>query len=260
MSIEVLKATLAFAGALIGAVCGAYFKAWFDSQQEKRRLRSKQQQTLLRPLVEAATTLRERLEALVGTYRKQRPDLPFSVESLSADFRELYMLSRDLVDLETSDGNVPRQAPKAVQGLRTRMAHHLNYAASSLYFTARYLGWARRVSRGLKEGSLVLADNSPKEASDLLNAVCNALQGPKGDGIPWEEQESIAEVIWKGDDIITYPEFRRLLLESPGWEQLMGLFRFFVDFEPKIDYEVSETAKALGVLEKSFDDRKRRGD
>ena len=255
MSSELVKATLAFFGALLGAVCGAYFKAWFDAKQEERRLRSEQQQTLLRPLVEATTTLRERLETLVDIYRNQRPELPFSLESLSSDFRELYMLSPDLVDLETSDGNVPRGDPRAVQRLRTRMAHNLNYAASSLYFTARYLGWAKRVSRGLKDGSLVLADNSRREANDLLKSVCHALQGETGAGIPWEEQESIAEVIWKRDDVITYPEFRRLLLESPGWEQLMGLFRFFVDFKPKVDYEVSETAKALSALEKGIDNR-----
>jgi hypothetical protein len=255
VSLELVKATLAFFGALLGAVCGAYFKAWFDAKQAERRLRSEQQQKLLRPLAEAATTLRERLETLVGIYRNQRPELPFSPESLSSDFRELYMLSPDPVDLGTSEGNVPRGDPRAVQRLRTRMAHNLNYAASSLYFTARYLGWAKRVSRGLKDGSLVLADNSRREANDLLKSVCHALQGQNGAGIPWEEQESIAEVIWNGNDVITYPEFRRLLLESPGWEQLMGLFRFFVDFKPKLDYEVSETAKALSALEKGIDSR-----
>lgn len=255
MSLELVKATLAFFGALLGAVCGAYFKAWFDAKQAERRLRSEQQQTLLRPLVEATTTLLERLETLAGIYRNQRPKLPFSSESLSSDFRELYMLSPGPVDLGTSDGNVPRGDPRAVQNLRTRMAHNLNYAASSLYFTARYLGWAKRVSRGLKDGSLVLGENSRREANDLLKSVCQALQGENGAGIPWEEQESIAEVIWKGNDVITYPEFRRLILESPGWEQLMGLFRFFVDFKPKLDFEVSETAKALAALEKGLDKR-----
>jgi hypothetical protein len=33
------------------------------------------------------------------------------------------------------------------------------------------------------------------------------------------------------------------------------LFRFFVDFKPKLDYEVSETAKALAALEKGIDHR-----
>jgi hypothetical protein len=252
---ELEKAILSFLGALLGAVCGAYFKAWFDAKQEERRLRSEQQQTLLRPLVEATTTLRERLETLVGIYRNQRQELPFSLESLSSDFRELYMLSPGPVDLETSDGNAPRGDPRAVQRLRTRMAHNLNYAASSLYFTARYLGWAKRVSRGLKDGSLIVSDNSRREANNLLKSVCNALQGKDGAGIPWEEQESIAEVVWKGNYVVTYPEFQRLLLESPGWEQLMGLFRFFVDFKPKVDYEVSETAKALSALEKGIDNR-----
>ena len=51
------------------------------------------------------------------------------------------------------------------------MAHNLNYAASSLYFTAGCLVWAKRVSRGLKDGSLVLADNSRREANDLLKSV-----------------------------------------------------------------------------------------
>src|SRR6267142_7262693 len=103
---ELLKATLAFAGAAIGAVSGAFFKSWFDSRQERHRLRSAQQQTRWLPLLEAARALRKRLDELSGIYRKTSPDMPFTPETLSADFRELYMLSREEVDLESSDPNV----------------------------------------------------------------------------------------------------------------------------------------------------------
>ena len=35
----------------------------------------------------------------------------------------------------------------------------------------------------------------------------------------------------------------------------MGLFRFFVDFKPKLDYEISETAKALSAWRKVLSHR-----
>lgn len=164
------------------------------------------------------------------------------------------MLSREQVDLEGSDPNVPRANANTVQKVRTRMAHHLNYAASSLYLTATYLGCAERVLRALKDSSLVLADPSRIEMINLLSSVRNALQGPSGAGIPWEEQESVAEMVWSThDSVISYFEFRKRLLELPGWEQYMGLYRFFVTFGPKVDYEVAATAKALNKLEERVD-------
>jgi hypothetical protein len=250
MSLELLKTMLPFAGAVIGAVSGAYFKAWFDSQQERRRLHSAQQQTRWLPLVEASRAVRMRFDDLSAIYRRKQPNLPFTPETLAADFRELYMLSREEFDLEASDANVPRTNVNAVQKVRTRMAHHLNYAASSLYFTAAYLGRAERVSRALAERSLVLADSSRTKMLNVLSAVRNALQGSSGAGIPWEEQESVAEMAWTtNNSMISYFEFRKRLLELPGWEQFMGLFRFFVRFEPQIDYEVAATIKALSKLE-----------
>lgn len=247
---ELLKAMLSFAGGAAGAVSGAYFKAWFDSNQERRRLRSTQQQTRWLPLLEASRALRRRFEDLSAIYHRNQPNLPFTPETLSADFRELYIFSREDFDLESADANVPRTNASAVQRLRTRMAHHLNYAASSLYLAAAYLGRAERVSRALGERSLVLSDNSRKHMIDLLSAVRNSLQGPSGAGIPWEEQESVAEMVWTtNESIISYFEFRKRLLDTPGWEQFMGLFRFFVRLEPKIEYEVAATIKALGALE-----------
>src|SRR5262245_55787081 len=254
MSSELLKALLAFAGAGIGAVCGAFFKAWFDSRQERRRLRAAQQQTRWLPLFEASKGFRKRLDELSGIYRQTSPQMPFNRESLSADFRELYMLSRDELDLEASDANIPRANTNAVQKLRTRMAHHLNYAASSLYLTATYLGCAERLSRALKDRSLVVADPSRIEMINLLTFVRTSLQGTSGAGIPWEEEESVAEVVRAtNDSVISYFEFRKRSLELPGWEQYMGLYRFFITFGPKVDYEVAATANALKKLEEGME-------
>jgi len=253
MDSELQKAALSFAGGAIGAVSGAYFKSWFDAKQALRRLRFAQQQTFLLPLLEAGRKFRKRLDELSGIYRKTRSDMPFSPESLSADFRELYLLSREETDLEGSDANAPRANSNTVQKVRTRMAHYLTYAASSLYLTATYLGCAERVLRALKDRTLVLANPSRIEMINSLSAVRDALQGPSGAGIPWEEQESVAEMVWTASDsVISYFEFRKRLLELPGWEQYMGLFRFFAAIGPKIEYEVSETTKALNKLEEGL--------
>jgi hypothetical protein len=246
---DFFKVTLPFAGAAIGAVSGAFFKAWFDSFTERWRLRSKEKQTKWRPLLEGTTKLRARLEDLSAIYIKTDAD-GFSKTGLSADFRELYMLSPEPVNLENSDANGPRANASAVQRLRTRMAHHLTYAVSSLYFTGAYLGHAERLSRALRERSLILKKRSRIEIMSLLSDVRSALQGKSGAGIPWEEQESVAEMVWSANDsVISYSEFRKRLLELPGWEQFMGLFRFFITFEAKIKYEVADSINALGKLE-----------
>jgi hypothetical protein len=74
------------------------------------------------------------------------------------------------------------------------------------------------------------------------------LQGKAG--VFGEQQESIAEMVWgSADRVITNFEFRKRLLDSPGWEQFTNLFRFFVDFDRKLDYEVKQTISALHELE-----------
>jgi hypothetical protein len=251
---DLLTALLPFAGGAIGAVSGAYFKSWFDSKQELHRLRVLQQQNRWLPLLGAAGKLKVRLEELSGIYRKTMPSMPFSPDSLSADFRELYSLSREERDLENSDPNILRANASTVQVVRTRMAHYLTYAASSLYLMATYLGCAERVSRALKDRSLLLSDTLRVDFIGSLAAVRDALQGPTGAGIPWEEQESVAEMIWSANDsVISYFEFRKRLLELPGWEQYMGLYRFFVSIGPKIEHEVAATIEALSQLEARLD-------
>ena len=48
--------------------------------------------------------------------------------------------------------------------------------------------------------------------------------------------------------MISYYEFRERLLGATGWEQFTDLFRFFVDFQKKVDTEVKKTSEALTPL------------
>ena len=128
------------------------------------------------------------------------------------------------------------------------MCHELNYAVSSLYITAKYLGVAVYVQRNLKENMLILSNDSRNEMLVCISNVRESLQGKAG--IFGEQQESIAEMVWgPAGRVITNFEFRKRLLDSPGWEQYTNLFRFFVDFAPKLKYEVAGTISALLRLE-----------
>jgi hypothetical protein len=132
------------------------------------------------------------------------------------------------------------------------MSHHLTYAVSSLYITATYLGVAERVQRDLKEHLLLLPNDARVEMIRLLANIRGSLQGNAG--IPSEQQEAIAEMVWgQPGGVISNVEFRQRLLELPGWEQFTSLFRFFVAFGPKLDYEVAHTISALCELEEQVD-------
>jgi len=219
------------------------------------------------PLREAASDLKTRLEHLARIYRRE-PEARFEPESLSADFRELYLLSPDLIkDLYATDPNQPRRDDHAVQRLRTRMCRELNFATSTVYRAARFLAWAQ-MNRGLlDEGRNNLPAQSARQLRDQLAAVSNDLQGPGGAGVPIEQQESIGEMmLTPGGRVITQFEFRQRLLELPGWEQYTALLTFFLTeddnvearpdaarFNAKVDHEVLATVIALCTLIASLD-------
>jgi hypothetical protein len=230
-------------------------------EEEAEALWSLHKQQFHLPLLDAGRQLEARLSELADVYRgnsaRHRP------ESLSGDFRELYLLSRDRIpSLLDSDGNQPRRHDDAVQRLRKRMCYELTLATSSLYWTARYLAHARLVHLHLSGGGSRL-DPADREGLDRLIAdVATALQGPGGAGIFSEQQDSIAEMMVDPDGkVLSHYDFRRRLLELPGWEQFTALFYFFIseDDEPdkqdgrarfaaKLDHEVDATIAALARL------------
>ena len=223
------------------------------------------------PLREAAHDLKTRLEYLARIYRHEAPDAPFTPESLSGDFRELYRLSPDPIDSRYNPGTDPNQPRRdddhAVQRLRTRMCQDLNFATSTVYRAARYLAWAQLNRRLLEEGRTSLPAQPAGQLLDQLKAVSKAWQGPTGAGLPTEQQESIGEIMLTPDGhVITQFEFRQRLLKLPGWEQYTALLTFFLtendDFEKypirarldcKVDNEVLTTVTALGTLIASLD-------
>jgi hypothetical protein len=235
---------------VVGALCGYVVKELEIRKQDRRKkddLWSSQIQNHWLPLLEAVRELTDRFDELSRVYRKEWTD-PFNPDDLSGDFRELYTLSRDK-NWTQHDSNAPRKNGDAVQKVRTRMCHELNYAASSLYITAKYLGIAGQVQRNLKENLLIVSGDARNEMMRLISNVRGSLQGRAG--IFREQQESIAEIVWgPAGRVITNFEFRKRLLDSPGWEQFTNLFRFFVDFGPKVKYEVADTIAALLELER----------
>jgi hypothetical protein len=222
-----------------------------------------------RPLREAANDLKTRLEHLARIYRRE-PGAGFTPESLSADFRELYLLSPapidNLYDTDT-DPNQPRRNDDAVQRLRTRMCRELNFATSTVYRAVCFLAWAQVTRRLLDEGRTSLPTQPAKQLGDQLAAVSEDWQGPGGAGLPTEQQESIGEMMLTPDGrVITQFEFRQRLLELPGWEQYTALLTFFITendddeghpdaarLDAKIDHEVLATVTALCTLIASLD-------
>jgi hypothetical protein len=259
---------------LLSAVVG-YGGKWAQDWWTARKAREKEDEALWSlhrqqfhlPLLDAGRQLEARLSELAGVYSGQpsrhRP------ESLSGDFRELYLLRRDEIpNLLDSDGNQPRRDGEAVQRLRKRMCYELNFAASSLYRTARYLAYARQARLHLNGGSSL--DPADRKGLDQLIAdVGTELQGPGGAGIFSEQQESIAEMmVDPGGRVLSHYDFRRRLLELPGWEQFTALFLFFISeddqldiaglderdkerarFVAKVPHEVRRTVEALARLE-----------
>ena len=110
-------------------------------KKEDEALWSLHKQQFHLPLLDAGQQLEARLCELADIYRGNTQHTP---ESLSGDFRELYLLSRDEIpSILDSDGNQPRRDDDAVQRVRKRMCYELTFATSSLYWTARYLAYAR---------------------------------------------------------------------------------------------------------------------
>jgi len=143
------------------------------------------------------------------------------------------------------------------------MCYELTLATSALYWTARYLAYARLVHLHLSGGGSRLDPDDREGLDHLIAKVGAALQGPGGAGIFSEQQESITEMMVDSDGkVLSHYDFRRRPLELPGWEQFTALFYFFIseDDEPdkkdgrarfvaKLDYEVDATIEALSRLE-----------
>jgi hypothetical protein len=270
---------LASAGIAVLGTLGGVFMVGRREDKTWRRQRATQREdqwiadrrSYYLPLREAAHGLKTQLEDLARIYRLEAPDAPFTPESLSGDFRELYRLSPDPIDSRynpATDPNQPRRDDDhAVQRLRTRMCQDLNFATSTVYSAARYLAWAQLNRRLLEEGRTSLPAQPAEQLLDQLEAVSKAWQGPTGAGLPIEQQKSIGEIMLTPDGhVITQFEFRKRLLKLPGWEQYTALLTFFLtendDFEEypirarlncKVDNEVMTTVTALCTLISSLD-------
>lgn len=254
---------------LLSAVLG-YGAKWAQDWWTARRAQAKEdaalwslhQQQVHLPLLDAGRQFKTRLSELADVYAGTSS--VHTPESLSGDFRELYLLRPDEIpDLLASDGNRPRLDDDAVQRLRKRMCYELNFATSSLYRTARYLAYARLAHLHLGGGGSSLAPADRESLDRLITEVGDALQGPGGAGIFSEQQESIGEMMTSsGGKVLSHYDFRQRLLELPGWEQFTALFLFFISednqpnrrdgrarFVAKVPHEVRATTKALGQLE-----------
>jgi hypothetical protein len=104
------------------------------------------------------------------------------------------------------------------------------------------------VERDLNEYQLDLPDDTRARMLRLLANFTLSLQGNAG--ILEEQQEAIAEIVYNpSGGVINNLTFRERLLELPGWERFTNLFRFFVDFQYKLKYEVAATILALRELQ-----------
>lgn len=201
------------------------------------------------PLLRAAEEFNGRLKYLRDIYSNQ-PDLALKPESLSEDFRELYVLSRAWVGNPwTVDANTPRENAHAVAYVRARMCHELTFAQSSVFITVRYLGYAHLVWRDLTENNLEVPRAARETMKQSIANVRDKLQGGSGAGVFAEQQEYIGETVLTAGAVISNVEFRKKLLDLPGWEQYKNLLLFFVEFAPKLEYEVKDTIQALEELE-----------
>jgi hypothetical protein len=261
---DALKALVPIATAILGGTAGYFVKIWEIRYQERRTEASawlKQKQTRWSPFLKSARELQARLEFLRGVY-KRAPGMSFSPESLSADFRELYALSRaEIPNFQECDPDAPRRNPVEVQRLRSRMCHELTFAESSVYITAVYLGRSEYVWRDLNQDVLTVPDEARKDMLRLVDDVRQSLQGKSGAGIFAEQQEYIGEAMWTpGDGVLSNLEFRNRILDLPGWESFKNLIRFYADFGPKIEHEVKDTVAALGALVDRIDELRRSKD
>jgi hypothetical protein len=238
--------------ALIGAIGGYTIKFSEVQHQQKKAISdtwTAQKSSHWSPLLRASRDLEHRFTYLRDIFEKREP-IRFSPESLSADFRELYMLSRDEIpNLEAVDPNAARQDSAAVQRARTRVCHQLTFAESSVYITPVYLAHAEHVWRALTDDALSVPATHARRLLDLLENVRNALQGGSGAGVFLEQQEYIGQaLLLPGHTVVGNIEFRRALFAIPGWEVFSNLLRFFAEFQPKVEFEVKNTIKELAVL------------
>jgi hypothetical protein len=223
-----------------------WWTTWRAQKKEDAALWALHKRQFHLPLLDAGRQLEHRLSELAGIYRGEPSK--HTPQSLSGDFRELYLLSRDQIpwnedrdegpSILDSDGNQPRRDEHAVQGLRKRMCYELTFATTSLYWTARYLAYARLAHLHLSGGGSSL-DMADREGLDQLIADVGAeLQGPGGAGIFSEQQVAIAELMVDADGkVLSHYDFRRRLLEVPGWEQFTALFLFFISEDDKLDLD-----------------------
>ncbi|HVK18713.1 MAG TPA: hypothetical protein VM533_17405 [Fimbriiglobus sp.] len=270
-ALEWLKIVGSFLGALVGGVGAFSLKWWLD----QRQLRGKEKQTRWLPLFGSALELRERLDDLTSIYKTQPPretwddhvwtDSAGRVHRLptkARDFHELFWLDggrgpiRSFQDVRVDPGPL-RKDDDAVQRVRSRI-HELNYATTSLYRMAKYLGYAQRVRRELEHGRLMIAGGPRNEVIELLLNVRKELNGTSeqhpGAGVIDDLQDLIGESVWDPEDcVISYYEFRGRLLRAEGWEQFTELFRFFIHFHLKMDFEVLKTSEALRKLCSALD-------
>jgi hypothetical protein len=251
---DVLKVIVPALSAIIGGlivVGGQIFIKGWELRHQERQARSStwlaQKQTHWSPLLAASHELGDRLKFLTRIY-KNEPDTGFDHNSVSEDFRELYMLKRDPIgSLQDCDPNAPRRNQTDVQTIRSRVCHELTLAESSLYATAVYLGHAEHVMRDLRQDRLVLPDNERDELVQRLLDVRLSLQGP-GAGIPREQQAYMGEAMWNAGGVMSNLEFRNRLFDMPGWETFKGLLRFYAEFAPKVPFEVAATITKLDEL------------
>jgi hypothetical protein len=238
--------------ALIGAIGGYSIKFWEVWRQQQKLIAdtwTAQKSSHWSPLLRATSNLESRFIYLKQIFERREP-IPFSPESLSADFRELYMLSPDEIpNLEHVDANLARQDAAAVQRARTRVCHQLTFAESSVYIIAVYLAHAEHVWRALTDDALSIPAKHASHLLSLLHNVRQALQGKSGAGIFLEQQEYIGQaLLLPGNAVVSNIDFRRTLFAMPGWEVFSNLLRFFAEFPPKVPYEVTSTIKELAVL------------
>lgn len=247
--LDIAKIIVPVLAGLIGVAGGYLIKRWetrYQASRVENDLWSSQKQSYWSPLLRSASEFRERLEFLSNIYSR-RPNMPFNPEWLAADFRELYVLRRDpIANLQDADPNAPRSDPRAVQAVRARACHELTFAESSLYIAVKYLGNVQHVWRALEEDLLILPEAARTEMVSIISNVRKSLQGGSGAGVFAEQQEYIGETVLDSSGrVIGNLEFRKRLFDLPGWEQFKNPLRFFVEFEPKLEYEIKATIEAL---------------
>ena len=258
--LELAKVAFSFLGGATGAISGAVLK----NQWSKRE----QRQTRWLPLLEATKELKENLRGLSNLYKEVSEEKRWTkakwLPTEARDFWELYTLNGDPDPASLQDSKLEPDGARsnrgAVNRVRIRMCHELNRAASVMYATAKYLAYAQRVRTDLNEGRLHRPWRLPlRSVTDRLSTVRGVLHGTSitdpGAGIITEQQDSIGVNTWSKNDngVISYSEFQSKLLLSPGWEQFIGLFRFFLEIDQKLDTEVKQTIDALEDLRSELD-------